>query len=71
MTEWRWACVACLMNGPADNARHAIVLQNSHDQYACPATAVGPIEYKLRVARRADLTRRYPDEAPPWKGKRR
>lgn len=71
MTQWRWACVACLMNGAADNAKHAAALSRTHDQYACPATAVGPVEYALRVARRADLTRRYPDEAPPWKGKRR
>lgn len=28
--------------------------------------AAAPDEYTLRVARRADLTRRYPEQAPAW-----
>jgi len=86
-SPWRWACVRCRMNGPADNAEHAIALGRTHDAYACPATtprrpeprppvssreardrAEHPDEYALRVGRRADLTRRYPDQAPAWTG---
>jgi hypothetical protein len=69
--EWRWACLLCLMNGRADGVDHAGALLRSHEQYACPGTAKGPVEYRLRVARRADLTRAYPAEAPPWKPRKR
>lgn len=85
--EFRWACVNCRMNGPAENADHADALIRIHDTYACPATvpqravretiapfhteeyirrAESPDEYALRVARRADLTRNYPEQAPAW-----
>lgn len=68
--EFRWACVDCLMNGRADSAEHALALGRAHDAFACPAKADGPVEYRLRCARRADLSRRYPEEAPPWDEKR-
>ena len=83
--EWRWACVRCRMNGPADTASHAAHLIRMHDTFACPATAPArpprpaprsadeairqansPDEHALRVARRADLTRNYPEQAPAW-----
>jgi len=86
-TEWRWACVNCFMNGPAESPDHAAHLSRMHDTYACLATvpirperelvpdfhpeeyirrATSPDEHALRVARRADLTRRYPEQAPAW-----
>jgi hypothetical protein len=63
---WRWACINCFMNGPADNARHAAHLIRMHDTFACPALPTTPEEHALRVARRVDLTRRYPEQAPAW-----
>jgi hypothetical protein len=65
-TEWRWACVNCGMNGPADNPDHAASLSRIHDTFACPALPTTPDEHALRVARRADQARRYPEQAPAW-----
>lgn len=36
---FRWACVHCRCNGPADNADHAAMLTGTHWTWACPATA--------------------------------
>jgi hypothetical protein len=68
VTGWRWACPACKANGRADSTDHMVALLRMHEGYACPAAALDREEYALRVARRADLTRRYPEFAPPWKG---
>jgi hypothetical protein len=65
--RWRWECPQCGANGHADTAEQVPALLRVHEGYACPATAADPSEYALRVARRADLTRRYPDYAPPWR----
>lgn len=43
-------------------------LWRMHRAYACPAAAPDRDEYALRVARRADLSRRYPTYTPPWEG---
>jgi hypothetical protein len=68
-SPWRWACVRCRMNGQADNAEHALALQRTHDAYACPAVPwINESERALRVGRRADMTRRYPEQAPAWAG---
>ena len=64
--EWRWACLACGMSGPADSAEPARHLAWVHDVYACPAIPTDSGEHALRVARRVDLTRRYPAHAPAW-----
>jgi hypothetical protein len=64
--EWRWTCIHCFMSGPAENAAHAAHLSRMHDTYACPALPTSPEEHALRVARRADLTRCYPEQAPAW-----
>src|SRR4051812_22204609 len=63
----RWACLNCAANGPADSTAHAAHLTWLHDVFACPAApAISGEERALRVARRRDLTARYPDQAPPW-----
>ncbi|MEV6305875.1 bifunctional DNA primase/polymerase [Actinoplanes sp. NPDC051861] len=61
-----WRCAACGITGPADSADHASALNAMHDAFACPTTAPTAVEYANRVGRRADLTRAYPEQAPPW-----
>ena len=36
---FRWACVHCRSNGPADSADHAVALTGTHWSWACSATA--------------------------------
>lgn len=64
--NWNWACIYCLEQGTALNAKHATAMHQIHLSYACPNDpGITPTERNLRQQRRAAHTHLYPQTTPP------